>query len=93
MHRKHKNTKIFLEETTREKTPQNFLSIELNQCSVKLRQQLLFYSALLLLSLTKNNLSESVQMKGGASYLYSSVDLTSNLVGSTSLAIRADLSN
>ena len=32
-------------------------------------------------------------MKGGTSYLYSSVDLTSNLVGPTSLAVRADLSN
>ena len=31
----HKNTEIFLGETTREKTPQNFLSIELNHNSVK----------------------------------------------------------
>ena len=40
---KHKNTNIFLKETTREKTPQNFLSIDLNQSSVKPRKLLLTY--------------------------------------------------
>ena len=35
---KHKNTKIFLKETTMEKTLQKFLSIEFDQDSVKPRQ-------------------------------------------------------
>ena len=41
---KHNNTNILCGEITRKKTPQKFLSIELNQCSVKSRQQLLLPS-------------------------------------------------
>ena len=37
--RTEENTKIFLEETTREKTPQNFLSIEFDQDNVKPQEQ------------------------------------------------------
>ena len=73
------NTKIFLGETTREKIPQNFLSIELDQDSVKnLDNSFLLLGALLLISLSKTSLSEWVcvnQMKSASLYLYSFIHL------------------
>ena len=65
---KHKNLNIFLRETTREKTLQNFLSIELNQSSVKPKENAsLFFMVNLLFSLLQTCLSECVQMNRSAS--------------------------
>ena len=89
------NKKIFLRETTRDTTPQNFLSIEFNQDSVKIHTKsssffLVCYHFSLLLRTTWVS---TYKWRGAPSYLYSSVELTSNLVGPTSLAIQDYMSN
>ena len=53
-----KNTDIFLGETTREKTSQNFLNIQLDQDNVKTPDNNFLLGALLLVSLAKTILSE-----------------------------------
>ena len=76
------NTEIFLGETTREKTPQNFLNIELNQDSVKPQDN----SSLSLqcTSSLSNELASAwvkcIQNEGGASLFIfdSSLDLKPN---------------
>ena len=88
------NKNIFLKETIRKKTPQNFLSIELNQISVKPRQLLLSSFSCTNFSLScKTTGVREYKWRGPPPYLYSSVDLASNLTIPTFLTVWVDLSS
>ena len=94
MHRKHKNTNIFLRETIREKTPQNFLSMKLNYSSVNPRQLLLSYFWLTNISLScKTTWVNEYKWIGAPPSLYFLVDLTSNLTGPICLTDWANLAS
>ena len=72
------NTYIFLGETTREKTPQNFLNIELTQDSVKPHDNSSSLSNTFLILSLENLLEWMYKMKEAHLYLYLTLDLKPN---------------